>query len=109
MFESFSALGFVVQTPCGPRKSGTPDSVEMPAPVKATIRVDADTQRRAKSISFPIRSVSTGAAPRPRPHDAGHRKGAAVGVGRRAEPPAEAGPRRWPVSALHTAQRAADL
>src|SRR5437870_4581891 len=38
MFESFSAFGFFVHTPCGPRKSGIPDSVEMPAPVTATTR-----------------------------------------------------------------------
>src|ERR1043165_7537007 len=37
MFESFSAPGFLVQMPCGPRKSGMPDSVEMPAPVSTTI------------------------------------------------------------------------
>src|SRR5919201_3273024 len=36
MFESFSAVGFFVQTPCGPRKSGIPDSVEIPAPVRPT-------------------------------------------------------------------------
>ncbi len=50
MFESRSAFGFVVQTPCGRRKSGMPDSVEMPAPVSATMRVDVDTQRLARSI-----------------------------------------------------------
>src|SRR4051794_32635060 len=32
-----SAAGSFVQTPCGPRKSGMPDSVEMPAPVSTTI------------------------------------------------------------------------
>src|SRR5437763_9980852 len=47
MFESRSALGFVVHTPLGPRKSGMPDSVEMPAPVSATMRVEAETSRRA--------------------------------------------------------------
>src|SRR5471032_2338615 len=36
MLESFSASGFLVHTPCGPRKSGMPDSVEMPAPVNTT-------------------------------------------------------------------------
>jgi hypothetical protein len=44
MFESFSACGFFVHTPCGPRKSGIPDSVEMPAPVSTTIRFEASTQ-----------------------------------------------------------------
>src|SRR5437899_8618807 len=38
MFDIFSASGFLVQTPCGPRKSGMPESVEMPAPVSATTR-----------------------------------------------------------------------
>ena len=33
----FSAAGFFVHTPCGPRKSGMPDSVEIPAPVRITI------------------------------------------------------------------------
>jgi hypothetical protein len=41
MLESFSASGFFVHTPCGPRKSGMPESVEMPAPVRTTTR-DAD-------------------------------------------------------------------
>ena len=31
--NSFSAPGFEVQTPSGPRKSRMPESVEMPAPV----------------------------------------------------------------------------
>ena len=34
----FSAPGFLVHTPCGPRKSGMPESVEMPAPVSTTTR-----------------------------------------------------------------------
>src|SRR6185295_2421478 len=38
MFDIFSACGFFVHTPCGPRKSGMPESVEMPAPVRATMR-----------------------------------------------------------------------
>src|SRR5262249_50010551 len=37
MSESFSAEGSLVQMPCGPRKSGMPDSVEIPAPVSTTI------------------------------------------------------------------------
>src|SRR3954468_16306782 len=49
MFESFSAFGSFVQTPCGPRKSGMPDSVEMPAPVRATMRVALASQRRTSS------------------------------------------------------------
>src|SRR5437016_61784 len=38
MFDIFSASGFFVHTPCGPRKSGMPESVEMPAPVRTTTR-----------------------------------------------------------------------
>src|SRR5690242_3427417 len=49
MSESFSASGFFVHTPCGPRKSGMPDSVEMPAPVRATIRPASRTRRRTSS------------------------------------------------------------
>ena len=37
--DSFSAAGFVVQIPDGPRKSGMPESVEIPAPVSAARRV----------------------------------------------------------------------
>src|SRR5437660_1023099 len=44
MLESFSASGFLVHTPCGPRKSGMPESVEMPAPVRTTMRRAAATQ-----------------------------------------------------------------
>src|SRR5438874_141011 len=44
MLESFSASGFFVHTPCGPRKSGMPESVEMPAPVRTTMRRAAATQ-----------------------------------------------------------------
>src|SRR5262249_59279982 len=51
MFESFSASGFFVHTPCGPRKSGTPDSVEIPAPVSATTRDAASIQPRTTSTS----------------------------------------------------------
>src|SRR5437762_7051923 len=47
MFESFSAFGFLVQTPCGPRKSGIPDSVEMPAPVSTTTCVASSIHWRA--------------------------------------------------------------
>ncbi len=38
MFEAFSAAGFFVHNPFGPRKSGIPESVEIPAPVSTTIR-----------------------------------------------------------------------
>src|SRR4029453_654854 len=57
MLESFSALGSLVQTPCGPRKSGMPDSVEMPAPVRTTTRADASTQRRASVMTSAGRTI----------------------------------------------------
>src|SRR3954468_18494481 len=44
MLDIFSACGFFVHTPCGPRKSGMPESVEMPAPVSATMRRASPTQ-----------------------------------------------------------------
>ena len=44
MFDIFSATGFLVHTPCGPRKSGMPESVEMPAPVSTTTRFASRTQ-----------------------------------------------------------------
>lgn len=37
MSNSFSEPGFLVQTPCGPRKSGIPESVDTPAPVNTVI------------------------------------------------------------------------
>src|SRR5919198_2206768 len=50
MLESFSATGFLVHSPCGPRKSGMPESVEMPAPVSATMRRDSSTQARTRAV-----------------------------------------------------------
>ena len=47
--DAFSAAGLRVQTPFGPRKSGMPESVEMPAPVSTTMRVAASTQSRASA------------------------------------------------------------
>src|SRR5688500_8087090 len=47
MSDIRSALGLSVQTPWGPRKSGTPESVEMPAPVSATTRRASSRWRRA--------------------------------------------------------------
>src|SRR5688500_7246440 len=47
MSDIRSALGLSVQTPWGPRKSGTPESVEMPAPVSATTRRASSMWRRA--------------------------------------------------------------
>src|ERR1017187_912961 len=50
MLDNFSASGSRVHTPCGPRKSGMPDSVEIPAPVRITTRLAAATQPRTVSI-----------------------------------------------------------
>jgi hypothetical protein len=50
MSDIFSAAGFRVQTPWGPRKSGIPESVEMPAPVNATTRVESPIHRRTLSM-----------------------------------------------------------
>src|SRR5205085_5253137 len=44
MFDIFSATGFLVHRPCGPRKSGMPESVEIPAPVRTTMRFASLTQ-----------------------------------------------------------------
>src|SRR5690242_7435515 len=43
MVDSRSASGLRVQIPCGPRKSGMPESVEIPAPVSAVTIGDAIT------------------------------------------------------------------
>src|SRR5438093_1153032 len=61
MVAIFSAAGSFVHTPCGPRKSGMPESVEIPAPVSATTRVDSSIQRRtvSTSASAPPSSVAT--------------------------------------------------
>ena len=37
MFDAFSASGFFVHMPLGPRKSGIPLSVDIPAPVRTVI------------------------------------------------------------------------
>ena len=46
----FSAAGFFVQTPFGPRKSGMPESVEMPAPVSTTTRCASRTALLARPM-----------------------------------------------------------
>src|SRR5215467_13634746 len=71
MSESFSAFGFWVHKPLGPRKSGIPDSVEMPAPVSATIRRDCSIQSRAAWICLLICSFyknQSVAEPQPKPN-----------------------------------------
>src|SRR5437763_2764252 len=50
MSESFSASGSRVHTPFGPRKSGMPDSVDMPAPVRTTTRLADSTHSRTVVI-----------------------------------------------------------
>src|SRR5215211_754035 len=50
MFDNRSAFGSRVHTPCGPRKSGMPESVEMPAPVSATTRCAASTHDRTCAV-----------------------------------------------------------
>src|SRR5688572_19006392 len=59
MFDSRSAFGSRVQTPCGPRKSGMPDSVEMPAPVNATMDSASSTQAATDSIRESLATKST--------------------------------------------------
>ena len=53
-----------VHRPCGPRKSGMPDSVEMPAPVRTTTRDAASTRRRAVLRSRHAAENSTEGTPR---------------------------------------------
>ena len=50
MFERRIACGSFVQTPLGPRKSGMPDSVLIPAPVSTTIRSAEATAVATRSI-----------------------------------------------------------
>src|SRR5829696_8366094 len=56
MVAIFSAAGFFVHTPFGPRKSGMPESVEMPAPVSTVIR-SAPATHCATSASSSSRSM----------------------------------------------------
>jgi PGM1 C-terminal domain len=51
MLDNRSALGSLVHTPSGPRKSGIPESVEMPAPVRATTRSDCLIHRATSGRS----------------------------------------------------------
>src|SRR5712691_3003593 len=76
MFDSRSAFGFFVHTPLGPLKSGMPDSVEMPAPVNATIRAEAETSWRAVATGSLIR-VSLCGILLARLHDPAHQSQAA--------------------------------
>src|SRR5437879_1381341 len=62
MLESFAASGYVVHSPCGPRKSGIPDSVEMPAPVRITMRLASSTHLPMEAIF--IDSISAGSRDR---------------------------------------------
>ena len=47
----FSASGLLVHSPCGPRKSGMPESVEIPAPVSTTTRRAPSIQPRTVAIA----------------------------------------------------------
>src|SRR4029079_15417295 len=58
MLDAFSAAGLRVHTPFGPRKSGMPESVEMPAPVSTTTRSAAAIAARADASSSVV-TVST--------------------------------------------------
>jgi hypothetical protein len=49
MFASRSAFGSRVHSPLGPRKSGTPEAVDTPAPVSATTREEPAIQRASSS------------------------------------------------------------
>src|SRR6266487_1792146 len=60
MSESFSACGSFVQSPCGPRKSGIPDSVEIPAPVRITMRLASSTHLRMEAIDGSKEVISPG-------------------------------------------------
>src|SRR5438552_16213348 len=53
MFDIFSASGFLVHTPCGPRKSGIPESVLMPAPVRTATRSAWAIQLATSAIRLP--------------------------------------------------------
>src|SRR2546427_354480 len=71
MLESFSACGSFVHTPRGPRKSGIPDSVEMPAPVRTTMCLASSTHLRTEAIEgsreiICLASVKTAPTPRAR-------------------------------------------
>ncbi len=60
MLEVRSAFGFLVHTPFGPRKSGMPLSVEIPAPVSTVTRRAGASVDRARSNA---RSVTSSVAP----------------------------------------------
>src|SRR5689334_20164096 len=59
MSAFFSASGFLVHTPCGPRKSAMPDSVEIPAPVRTTMR-SASSIQRLTSASVDMKNATPG-------------------------------------------------
>src|ERR671914_3125271 len=57
MLDNRSALGSLVHTPSGPRKSGIPESVEMPAPVRATTGPDCPIQPATSCRSVVARLI----------------------------------------------------
>src|SRR4051794_24530152 len=64
MVAVFSAAGFLVHTPSGPRKSGMPDSVEIPAPVSTTTARASRSQAAMRSVASSV-PVDTAGGYRP--------------------------------------------
>src|SRR5581483_8145573 len=97
MFDIFSATGSFVHSPCGPRKSGMPESVEMPAPVSATTRRAAPIQERTSStgLNAALRHLDLAAA-------------AHAAAGRQAALRDHDGGRRLPAHLLQLLDRALD-
>ena len=57
----FSASGFFVQMPWGPRKSGMPESVEIPAPVSTMMRWADATSEPASADPLVVHRLSIAA------------------------------------------------
>ena len=55
--------GFFVHTPCGPRKSGMPESVEIPAPVSTVMRSASSIHARTVSRSSTSEAVTSPVSP----------------------------------------------
>ena len=66
MWAIRSAFGFFVQTPFGPRKSGMPLSVEMPAPVRTATARASSTHRATSSTELLVTGLTVPAAIRQR-------------------------------------------
>jgi hypothetical protein len=70
MCTSFIVSGFLVHTPFGPRKSGIPDSVLMPAPVRMAIFSEFATYAATRSVDPASRSATFDPEEPPAPEDA---------------------------------------